>query len=311
MNRRRKFARSESAFTLIELLVVIAIIAILIGLLLPAVQKVREAAARMQCSNNLKQIGIAFHTYNDAYGYLPCGGTNTNNVALSANNIPLVGQAQTASWAFQILPYLEQGNVYNGNTPAGYGTVGQGGSQANTVPSAVIKTYYCPSRRAPIAVNNFGLIDYSASTENNVNQNNLNGLHGVVQPMNVAPTALVAISDGTSNTMMVGEKNLCQPHLNDNSDIVDYRGYTWGADYGNAGNYDDTMSNINYQPQQDLTAASGCSQGSHGFGSAHIQKFQCVLCDGSVRGVSYSVSLPVFQEFCEYNDGQVFDPSSF
>ena len=127
MNRRRKFVEAQSAFTLIELLVVIAIIAILIGLLLPAVQKVREAAARMQCSNNLKQIGIGFHTYNDAYGYLPCGGTNTNSIAVTGN-VPLVGQQQTASWAFQILPYLEQTNVYNGNSPGGYGVTNNVGS---------------------------------------------------------------------------------------------------------------------------------------------------------------------------------------
>ncbi len=203
MNLRSKSVRSKSAFTLIELLVVIAIIAILIGLLLPAVQKVREAAARMSCSNNLKQIGIGFHTYNDAYGYLPCGGTNSNNITQSNGQpcvpgvAPAVGQLQGASWAFQILPYLEQGNVYNGNMPGGYGTVGQGGSQANTVPSAIIKTYYCPSRRNPIAINNFGLIDYSASSENSTNNNNQNGLQrntGVVQPMPTWPRRAWSIS---------------------------------------------------------------------------------------------------------------------
>jgi hypothetical protein len=275
----------------------------------------------MSCTNNLKQIGIGFHTYNDAIGYLPCGGTNQNNITTGAGTpsgtiatpgtSPAVGQAQQASWAFQILPYLEQGNVYNGNMPSGYGTVGQGGSQANTVPSAVIKTYFCPSRRAPIAVNNFGLIDYSASSENSIDNNNLNGLHGVVQPCNVPPTALVQITDGTSNTMMVGEKNLCLKVLNQNVDVCDWRGFTWGYDFGGSGNYDNTMSNISIQPQQDLTAATGCNQGSHGFGSSHILKFQCVLCDGSVRSVSYSITVPIFQSFCEFNDGTVFDPGSF
>ncbi len=306
--------RRKRAFTLIELLVVIAIIAILIGLLLPAVQKVREAAARMQCSNNLKQIGLGFHNFHDSNGFLPCGGTNTNSIATNGN-IPAVGQAQTASWAFQILPYIEQGNVYNGNTPNGYGVTnnvgaGQGGIGTGTVPSAIIKTFFCPSRRIPsLVAGNWGGMDYAANAENQ----GQNGLWGVVKPNSQAPITLVQISDGTSNTMMVGEKNLCTTSLNTGNDLCDNRGYTWGYDFGGSGNYDNTLSNFNYQPTQDLIGGNcvNGNSGSHGFGSAHIQKFQCVLCDGSVRGVSYSVNITVFEYFCEPNDGQVFDPSSF
>jgi prepilin-type N-terminal cleavage/methylation domain-containing protein len=214
------FSRRLSGFTLIELLVVIAIIAILIGLLLPAVQKVREAAARLTCQNNLKQMSLALHNCHDAQSRFPSAGSFE------------FGGAYLAPLMFHILPYIEQDNVWKIATPVSGGgviplwnTPGAGGTQF--LRQTRIKTYVCPSD--PTINTNlardwtpgettyaFNFQVFGARTANIPTQ-----APGVAYPNIPTPvtsnfaawtavwdgrTTMTAISDGTSNTIAFAEK---------------------------------------------------------------------------------------------------------
>ena len=232
---------------------------------------------------------------------MPCSSDNHQAYGFQDSSLPGnptgvsgsprgAGPNQQGGWAWYILPYMEQDNLFKS-------------TNLYTILSTPVKTYYCPSRRSAVANSNgFAAIDYYGSNQNNTGAIACNGKGGV---------AITSISDGTSNTIAVGEKNICLAQLGSGNDAVDnIGGYTWGNDYGGSGNWDNTMGSYSYQPQQDLTASTGCNQGTHGFGSAHGSRFNAVFCDGHVSTIGYSVNLTVFQNLSNINDGQVI-PSDF
>lgn len=204
----RQLLRKRSGFTLIELLVVIAIIAILIGLLLPAVQKIREAANRMSCSNNLKQLGLGLHGFHDVNNQFPKGASNSD----------ADGSAWGSSWKVYILPYIEQDNLFN----RWQHTASSGYTNANNmtlVNNVTIKVYRCPSSVLPatqLVQNNCNQMytsyvgisgahtDPSGSLSSSTAAGSISST-GVLYPNSNATFA--SMTDGSSNTMMVGEQS--------------------------------------------------------------------------------------------------------
>src|SRR6516162_8512755 len=318
MNRKKVVKRQQSGFTLIELLVVIAIIGVLISLLLPAVQKVREAANRMSCSYNLKQIGLGVHHYHDSFRSLPPDRI--------AHGWP--------TWAVLILPQVEEDNIYRlWNLQENYYR------QPNTSDPCThnLKIFFCPSRRPAPAIYSVnevldgqgprpgGLSDYA----------NCGGHNGATGAMMIAwatavlpdgttvsgqftaspilppgtritkfrsQTDFASITDGLSNTLLIGEKHIRPNSLSGrNEDRSVFCG-------GNANNFQRLAGLHPNGNERPLVSDPNDQLGplvNSSFGSRHPSNCQFVLCDGSVRSIPVSVSLQTLTHLAVRNDGQV------
>jgi len=307
-------------FTLVELLVVIAIIAVLIALLLPAVQKVREAANRMSCQNNLKQIALAAHNHHDARGKFPTGA----HIAVDVGGRPTGG---TNLWV-ELLPYFEQDNLYkkwdsndNRKNVAG---------ERNATQARVIKLLICPSDPLPETVVEvkvpiappwswgfYGLSSYGGnagkrSTPNDISRDGIFWIDSCVRQTD--------IKDGTSNTLLFGERFHHDPEYDRRQPVVNpYIGIhpiahvgTWGHVAGPGVMTHVTLHSaapINYQ----MPPGGGAelSDRTCAFGSGHPRGANFAFADGSVRFLSNGTSPSTLQALSTRAGGEVVSAGDF
>ncbi|HEY7330205.1 MAG TPA: DUF1559 domain-containing protein [Gemmataceae bacterium] len=297
-------SRIPGGFTLMELLVVIAIMGVLLALLLPAVQKVREAASRAQCANNLKQIGLAFQSHQSQFGCLPTAGDTWAAPPTYLNGVPAVGADQGAGWGFQILPFLEGDNAWRGG-----GETTDDGRQRAAV-GTLNPLFFCPSRRRPMTVT-FADFYISSSRTDPVTHalcdyasNNLGDGSGVIRANSLGPPlGLLDITDGASNTLLVGEKRMNLFYLGTVPRSDDNEGYTAGNDW-------DTMRDANLGPARDTQAATP-ERGFADFGSSHPSGLNVVFADGSVHHILYSIEPTIFGLLGSRADGKPVNSSDF
>jgi prepilin-type N-terminal cleavage/methylation domain-containing protein len=325
-------ASPRRAFTLIELLVVIAIIGILIGLLLPAVQKVREAANRMKCSNNLKQIGLALHTYHDSHDHFPPGTYNYIDDYPSGTPAPYNGQQERRCWMHDILPYLEQSALYQSvdtYVTSNVNSIGNGGPNVMSAPDrwTVVPTLMCPTDPAnpKLVTASFGGSGATGTPQGSQGFSGNYALCGGSDYFNVGgapnrakangtfvavtPNRITDISDGTSNTLISSELILTI----DPPGADDVRGRYYNSRHGGVLFSTRMPPNSDTVPDQMQFCVSGirtpCTWTATNVfvlpRSLHTGGVNTGLGDGSVRFISNSVDPVTFRALGSRNGGEV------
>lgn len=318
----------RKGFTLVELLVVIAIIAMLVTLLLPAVQAAREAARRTQCVNNLRQLGLGSLNCESALGHMPAGGWGWQWVG---DRDLGSGKEQPGGWIFAILPYIEETSFYNG---AGDGIAEEITPQqkagALLCVQSPISSINCPTRResraydmswfgSGYAAKNADVARQAGRTDYAGNGGDSGLAHGA-GPANIAaglaaadkPTAFTGvlyersevplgkIPDGTSKTYLAGEKYLNPQHYTTGGDPADNE--TWNTGWNND-NYRVAKPSTNgrtyFQPMRDRMGVGDSVR----FGGPHEAGFNAVFCDGHVETVGFDIEPEIHADYANRKDG--------
>lgn len=305
----------RAAFTLVEMLVVISIIGILVSLLLPAVQSVRESARLVQCRNHLKQIALACLNYETSFRQMPgyAGEPQPWFSDLGQNrrqNLKLTG----ANWISQVLPFMEQQAVYDQIADSNVGSVEIADEQIQSAIQSPVATFYCPTRRSgrdypldSFYQQRFGpsaaRTDYAlngGAVEVNVDDRRL--IEKVLEGIWVlgSLTEQQEIRDGTSHSYLVGEK------------AMDVNHYETGMDFGDRSplsGWNETRTSshsyVRYAARAPKQDSAGSCLACHDFGSAHFAGWNVAMADGSVHLLSYTQDLEIHRALASIKEGDI------